>query len=64
MDEAIWTITMSDRTMAVLINLLALRFFVDLMLCRHFWNEWKAKEKGGVTRGRSMRKTGHNGTEV
>ena len=45
--KGIWTITMSDRTMALLINLLALRVFADLLVCRYIFN-LKSKDKGQI----------------
>lgn len=37
-DEVIWTITMNERTMAVLINASALWFFLTLVLLRYYVN--------------------------
>lgn len=37
-NEAVWTITMNDRTMALLINAFALWVFLTLILLRHWVN--------------------------
>lgn len=43
--KGIWTITMSDRTMALLINLLALRVFADLLVCRYIFKLKRRDQK-------------------